>query len=399
MLSLILTLAFLDAPPIGEQFEALKVEYTSKQAEWDRRYTGGENRLPEAKIDWAGRYRDYPAWAYAPRFLALAEAHAGDPAATDALFWVADLIGSVGDRDRDLSGPLARTLEIVGRSHVDDPRVDALCRTVTTSGSMPAAATFLQTVAERAASPDVRGRAALGHARFLASWREVALQPWFDRTGSAPVEQAMIDRLDPAYVRLIRTANLPALLAEAEREFDRVKQDYGAVIADARPGRDQTIAQVVAEERFELLYLGVGQMAPDIVGTDVDDQKFKLADYRGRVVVLTFSGNWCGPCVGMYPAERALVERYKGRPFAILSVSTDSTKETLRKAIQQGDITWRCWWDGGIDGPITSAWNTRSFPTVYLIDAAGVIREKSLRGDQLDAAVARLMDPVTPAKP
>jgi peroxiredoxin len=38
--------------------------------------------------------------------------------------------------------------------------------------------------------------------------------------------------------------------------------------------------------------LPVGQPAPDIVGEDIDGQKFQLSDYRGKVVVLDFWGNW-----------------------------------------------------------------------------------------------------------
>jgi predicted Zn finger-like uncharacterized protein len=38
--------------------------------------------------------------------------------------------------------------------------------------------------------------------------------------------------------------------------------------------------------------LSVGKVAPDIEGEDIDGQKFKLSDYRGKVVVLDFWGNW-----------------------------------------------------------------------------------------------------------
>jgi hypothetical protein len=112
-------------------------------------------------------------------------------------------------------------------------------------------------------------------------------------------------------------------------------------------------------------------------------------------VVLTFSGNWCGPCVGMYPAERALVARLSDRPFALVSVNTDVDLETLRKSIASGEITWRCWWDGGTTGPITTRWGITAFPTIYVLDKAGVIRFIDLRGDELDRAVAQMLDEAT----
>ena len=56
------------------------------------------------------------------------------------------------------------------------------------------------------------------------------------------------------------------------------------------------------------------------------------------------------------------------------------------------------WRDGGTVGPIITAWNTRSFPTVYRLDGAWVIRDKHLDATTLDAAVARLMAEPTPAR-
>jgi cytochrome oxidase Cu insertion factor (SCO1/SenC/PrrC family) len=36
----------------------------------------------------------------------------------------------------------------------------------------------------------------------------------------------------------------------------------------------------------------VGQLAHDIDGEDLEGNRFRLSDYRGRVVVLTFWGDW-----------------------------------------------------------------------------------------------------------
>ena len=35
-----------------------------------------------------------------------------------------------------------------------------------------------------------------------------------------------------------------------------------------------------------------GQEAPEIEGEDIDGKKFKLSEYRGKVVVLDFWGHW-----------------------------------------------------------------------------------------------------------
>ena len=123
------------------------------------------------------------------------------------------------------------------------------------------------------------------------------------------------------------------------------------------------------------------------MGKDHLGNPLTLGEFRGKVVVLTFSGNWCGPCVGMYPQERALAARHAGKPFALVSVNTDDKVETLRTSIAAGEITWRCWWDGGTTGPITTRWGVQSFPSIFVLDPAGVIRFKDVRGDDLERAV------------
>ena len=78
----------------------------------------------------------------------------------------------------------------------------------------------------------------------------------------------------------------------------------------------------------------------------------------------------------MYPHERSLVKRLAGKPFVILGVNSDP-KERLKQVIKKEQITWRSWWDGGdTSGPIASKWKVNGWPTLYLVDHKGVIREK-----------------------
>ena len=43
---------------------------------------------------------------------------------------------------------------------------------------------------------------------------------------------------------------------------------------------------------FEIRNLAIGKVAPDIAGEDVEGVRFKLSDYRGKVVVIDFWGDW-----------------------------------------------------------------------------------------------------------
>jgi peroxiredoxin len=93
----------------------------------------------------------------------------------------------------------------------------------------------------------------------------------------------------------------------------------------------------------------------------------------------------------MYPHERSLVKRLEGKPFALLGVNSDS-KDRVRQAMKKENITWRSWWDGGnTGGPIAKAWNVSGWPTIYVLDAKGVIRYKNVREKQMDQAVDALL--------
>ncbi len=93
----------------------------------------------------------------------------------------------------------------------------------------------------------------------------------------------------------------------------------------------------------------------------------------------------------MYPHERSLVEKMKGRPFALLGVNSDEKKE-LKEAIARENITWRSWWDGGSTrGPIAGHYSVSGWPTIYLIDHQGIIRYKNVRGEKLELAVEELL--------
>ncbi len=95
----------------------------------------------------------------------------------------------------------------------------------------------------------------------------------------------------------------------------------------------------------------------------------------------------------MYPHERSLVEEYKDRPFALLGVNSDQDREKLKTILEEKDLTWRSFWNGGsTSGPISTEWNVRGWPTIYVIDHEGVIRQKNVRGDQLDAAIKDLVE-------
>ena len=141
---------------------------------------------------------------------------------------------------------------------------------------------------------------------------------------------------------------------------------------------------------FELRHLQVGMKAPPAESKNLKGEKVSLADYSGKVVVLDIWATWCGPCKAMIPHEREMVEKFKDKPFALISISADQEKKELEDFLEKEPMPWAHWWDGA-DAPLLKQWNVRSFPTIYVIDAKGLIRNKNIRGQELEKAVEKLL--------
>ena len=140
----------------------------------------------------------------------------------------------------------------------------------------------------------------------------------------------------------------------------------------------------------------VGTLAPDIEGVDFDGARFKLSDYRGKVVVVTFWASWCKPCRELIPHERALADRYRDRNFVLLGANIDDDHEAALKAISKCGVTWRNWQAGGEGNPIRKLWPVELLPTIYVIDAKGVIRHTFISDGPLENAVEKLLNESRP---
>ena len=80
----------------------------------------------------------------------------------------------------------------------------------------------------------------------------------------------------------------------------------------------------------------------------------------------------------MYGHERSLVKRLEGKPFALIGVNSDTDRDELKQVLVEERLTWRSFWNGGsTNGPISQAWGVRSWPSIWVIDAKGVIRTRT----------------------
>lgn len=154
--------------------------------------------------------------------------------------------------------------------------------------------------------------------------------------------------------------------------------------------RAKTLGEIAKGHLHEIRNLGIGKAAPELKSVDLSGKSVQLADLKGQVVVLDVWATWCGPCQAMIPHQRELVKRLNGKPFTLVSITVDEKRDTVTQFLKKEAMPWTHWYNGP-EGEIVTKLNVSSLPTIYVLDAKGVIRNKDVRGEQLDEAVDALL--------
>jgi peroxiredoxin len=120
-----------------------------------------------------------------------------------------------------------------------------------------------------------------------------------------------------------------------------------------------------------------GQKAHDFALVDREGETISLSDYKGKYVVLSFWGSWCGPCRRSHPHWIAQYEKYKDKNFDILGLAQErSTVEVWLQAIEDDNLPWRqvnLATNDEAGRAMLSDYNVRAFPTKILINPDGEI--------------------------
>jgi cytochrome c biogenesis protein CcmG, thiol:disulfide interchange protein DsbE len=78
----------------------------------------------------------------------------------------------------------------------------------------------------------------------------------------------------------------------------------------------------------------------DLTVKDMNGASIRLADYKGKVIVMNFWATWCGPCQLEIPELVETYAEYKDQGVVVLGISIDDTAETLRAYAPQKHMTY-----------------------------------------------------------
>ncbi len=161
----------------------------------------------------------------------------------------------------------------------------------------------------------------------------------------------------------------------------------------AEPARATPSGKAFAEKIETAKKTAVGAMAMDFTQNDTLDVPVSLASFKGKYVLIDFWASWCGPCRQENPNVVKAFQTYNAKGFTVLGVSLDQpgAKDKWIKAIHDDNLTWtqvsdlKYW-----DNQVAKQYGIQAIPQNFLVDPAGKIIAKNIRGEELSSKLATI---------
>ena len=175
----------------------------------------------------------------------------------------------------------AKATDLLMNKYITSPAMGMLASRLARQQPGPKTENMLRAIIEKNKDPEVQGLATMALASYLGGsmTKIAALDDQMKEQVAASMGEGGTAYLKKWTTKAIEAARIKLLETCVEK--------YG----DISMGR-RTIGQTAEGQLFVLKYLQIGKVAPDIEGSDLDEVAFKLSDYRGKVVVLDFWGDW-----------------------------------------------------------------------------------------------------------
>ena len=143
-------------------------------------------------------------------------------------------------------------------------------------------------------------------------------------------------------------------------------------------------AQELPDLTHKLTALNPRPPAPDIALQDLDGKSQRLADYKGRVVLVNFWATWCPPCRREMPSMERLYQKLKNEPFMVLAPDQYEGFDIVFSFTGQLDPapTFPIMLDPA--STTSKAWGVKGLPSSYLVDKQGRIAYRAIGGREFD---------------
>ena len=256
-----------------------------------KEYNPASGALRKAKTDLQRKAAVERLATFSSKFVRLAAKNPKDPIALRALKQAVQAVGST-DSAAQISwetnrshfpagctdGSAAKTVALVLRDHLRSQKLGPVVDRMR-YGYRMVYGKCLSTVLEKNPHHKVQALTCLALAQFLNDKLRV-IQLADDRP---ELKQCYDIVFGKDYLPELQRLGRAKLAARIEKLFERAVKEYGDV-----KFRSGTVGDVAKSELYDIRHLSVGKRAPRIKGKDQDGKRFKLTDYRGKVVLLYF---------------------------------------------------------------------------------------------------------------
>lgn len=167
---------------------------------------------------------------------------------------------------------------------------------------------------------------------------------------------------------------------------DKYEQQLVAYAGDIKDDfKDNPAVRTFIRQMEAVKPVSVGHKAPEFTLKSIDDKVVKLADYKGKYVMLDFWASWCGPCRQENPNVVKQYAKFHGKGFQILGVSLDVEKKDWAAAVKQDGLSWTHVSDlQRFEGPTERLYQISAIPSNFIIDPNGIIVAKNVTGADLE---------------
>lgn len=116
----------------------------------------------------------------------------------------------------------------------------------------------------------------------------------------------------------------------------------------------------------------VSKTAPDITLTAISGKTIRIADLKGRVVLLDFWASWCIPCRRSFPEVDGLNKELAPKGLAVIAVNVDEQEKNAYAFLEKYPHTMTIAFDP--KGAVAQAFDLQAMPSSMILDRAGRIR-------------------------
>ncbi len=126
--------------------------------------------------------------------------------------------------------------------------------------------------------------------------------------------------------------------------------------------------------------------APPLTLEDIDGREYRLADLRGKVIVVNFWATWCPPCVAEMPAMQRMYDALADEGVLVLAVNAGESAQDIRSFTGDFEptLSFPLLRDPG--GEAFTRWGVLGLPHTFIVDRSGNLAYTAQGARQMDSA-------------